>query len=112
MEDLFKPHEYADYYIWWFVNCSKGVNLEQLKRDINLLISELREIYRITGMYPVELLILEQIRMYDYDQQCFNCLAVDDWWIEDWQKSWKQKVNECYNTYERQHYQRCWEQCA
>lgn len=114
MEELFKSYKYAEYYVWWFIHCSQGIDPKQFKSDIDTLISKLEKIHSLTNRYPVELLVLERIKISGYDPQRYlNSVAVDDWYDEPWQKRWIDKLAECIDLYDRQYYEECWQKaCA
>ncbi len=78
-----KTVENAEYYIWWLLNCSQGVNKKQINKDVTSLINKLNSIYLKTGDSFSEFDTLKEIQLFDYNVELYKSIKEFDKLMEE-----------------------------
>ncbi len=75
--------KYTEYYIWWFMNCSQNVSMDQLIEDIDPMVLKLKQIYQETGTFYKELTTLEEIQLSGYKVSFYENMKEMDKHLEE-----------------------------
>ena len=81
--DTIKFLKYTEYYIWWLLNCSNNISVEQIQNDINGIIAQSDKIYYETGVYYPELECFDEIKLLGYSIPIFNAFTKLESYLQD-----------------------------
>ena len=97
--------EHTEYYIWWLLNCSQSVNVEQIKKEVATIITQLNGIYLETGDFLPELYVLEEIEMLGCDISVYQSLKdLENELEEEWREQYREEVREQYREEYREEF--------
>ena len=90
---------YAEYYIWWLLNCPHNVPKKQIQKEVDGVIDQLQSLH-LQNEAPIELQVLKEIQSFEYDILYYvNVKELDNFLDEELRIQLDEEMDDYYRRF-------------